>query len=230
MSFQKMETLVKPQLSTSTVRDHFAKENYHQRVARKVPYLKSEQKRKRLTWAKKHCIQNWKKVMWSNECYVYIEDTKGQVWVTHCSNEKWKEDCLVPTFKQSSIRVMVWKCILRGKKGPLVVLEYSEEKEGRMNAKQYQEQMLKDCLIDFYAEMESKRPKVQFMQDGASSHTAKTTLRWLKSHHIKVFPHSPSFLNLNSIESVWHELKKLIRTQEHPFTSTEELIVAVKEV
>ena len=33
MLFQKMETLVKPQLSMSTVRDHLAKENYHRKVA-----------------------------------------------------------------------------------------------------------------------------------------------------------------------------------------------------
>ena len=41
------------------------------------------------------------------------------------------------TFKQSSIRVMVWGCIMNGQKGPLVVLEYPGGKGGGMNSSRY---------------------------------------------------------------------------------------------
>ncbi|KAE9398640.1 hypothetical protein BT96DRAFT_749155, partial [Gymnopus androsaceus JB14] len=90
--------------------------------------------------------------------------------VTHRIGEELEDDCLVPAFKQSSIRVMVWGCIMKGKKGPLVVLEYPGGKEGGMNAKRYQEQVLEGALRQFYTAMESERGTVQYQQDNAPSH------------------------------------------------------------
>ncbi|KAF5333764.1 hypothetical protein D9758_016585 [Tetrapyrgos nigripes] len=229
MPFREIGNLVEPQLSATTVGDHLAQENYHRRVARKVVLLKKTQKVKRLAWARTHRGQDWEKVIWSDESYVYIGDPKGQVWVTRRPEEEWEEDCLIPTFKQSSIRVMVWGCIMKGKKGPLVVLEYPGGKGGGMNAKRYQEQVLGGKLVEFYQEMDSERQNIAFQQDGAPSHTAKTTLKWLKDHNIKVFPHPPSSPDLNPIEDIWRELKKHVRARAHPPTSLTELIAAVKE-
>jgi hypothetical protein len=42
--------------------------------------------------------------------------------VTQHPNEVLHEDCVTPTFKQSLVRIMVWGCIMKGKKGPLVVV------------------------------------------------------------------------------------------------------------
>ena len=52
-------------------------------------------------------------------------------------DEEFDEDCLVPTFKQSLVCVMVWGCIMEGRKGPLVVLEYPGGKGGGMNTARY---------------------------------------------------------------------------------------------
>jgi len=72
------------------------------------------------------------------------------VWVTRSAEKEYDEDCVIPTFKQSLVRVMVWGCIMKGSKGPLVVLEYPGGKGGGMNAKQYQEQVLEAKLHDYY--------------------------------------------------------------------------------
>jgi hypothetical protein len=45
--------------------------------------------------------------------------------------EKYDKNCVVPTFKQSMVCVMVWRCIIKGKKEPLVVLEYLGEERRR---------------------------------------------------------------------------------------------------
>ena len=79
-------------------------------------------------------VKAWERIIWSDECYVYIGDTKGRVYVTRQPDEVLKEDCLVPSFKQSSLRVMIWGCIIKGRKGPLVVLEYLSGKGGGMNS------------------------------------------------------------------------------------------------
>jgi len=80
-----------------------------------------------------------------------------------------------------------------------------------MNAKRYQEQVLEGALRQFYTAMESERGNVQYQQDNAPSHTAKTTKQWLESHKITVFPHPPSSPDVSPIEPVWHELKGLLR-------------------
>ena len=86
-------------------------------------YLTEKHKQKRLEWAKKYrkwTAEEWSKVIWSDEVYVYIGDDKGTVWVTRAADEEFHEDCVVPTFKQSPLRVMLWGCIMKGRKGPLV--------------------------------------------------------------------------------------------------------------
>jgi hypothetical protein len=57
-------------------------------------------------WAGKYkhwSMDDWACVIWSNECYMYIGDDWGTVWVTRSADEAWDDDCVVPTFKQSSI-------------------------------------------------------------------------------------------------------------------------------
>ena len=65
--------------------------------------------------------EDWWCVIWSDKCYVYIGDKKGTVWVTQSADEVFHEDCIVPTFKQSAIQVIVWGCIMESRKGLLIV-------------------------------------------------------------------------------------------------------------
>ena len=61
-------------------------------------------------------------------------------------------------------------CIMKGRKGPLVVLEYPGGKGGGMNTDRYREQVLEGVLKDFYKQMDAERDGVIFQQDGAMSH------------------------------------------------------------
>jgi hypothetical protein len=168
-------------------------------------------------------------VIWSNECYIYIGDSKGTVWVTRTPNEEFDENCLVPTFKQSPIRVMVWGCIMEGKKGPLVVLDYPGGRGGGMTAKRYQEQVLDGPLHNFYQEMSEERGMVVFQEDGASCHRAKTTKAWLARNSIESFPHPSKSPDMSPIEPVWNTVKTIIQARSHCPTSMAELKAAVRE-
>ncbi|KAF5361561.1 hypothetical protein D9757_014124 [Collybiopsis confluens] len=183
--FAQLGREVEPQLGATTVRVHLAEEGYHQRVARKVPYLKKVHRKKRLEWGRRNRRTAWDTVIWSDECYVYLDDSHGQVFVTRTADEEFEEDCLIPTFKQSSLCVMVWGCIMKGKKGPLIVLEYPGGRGGGMpNGARYQEQVLEGSLLQFWDAMKSERPDLKFQQDSAPAHTARTTGHWLKDHDI----------------------------------------------
>ncbi|KAE9385211.1 hypothetical protein BT96DRAFT_892178 [Gymnopus androsaceus JB14] len=83
--------------------------------------------------------------------------------------------------------------------------------------------------------MESERGKVEFQQDGAPSHTAKSMLKWLKERYIPIFPHPPSSPDINPIEPVWHELNLLtlkshLRKRRYHAATMEGLKSAMKEV
>ena len=54
-------------------------------------------------------------VIWSDKCYIYIGDNRGTVWVTLAVDEEFNENCVILTFKQSSLRVMIWACIMKGR-------------------------------------------------------------------------------------------------------------------
>ena len=106
--FQQITHDTMMNISEHTVHDVAADAGYHQRDARKVPFLPALQKRKRLAWANEFRdfgAQEWRNLIWSDECYIHIDDKSGQVYVTCWANEKYDENCVIPTFKQSSAPV-----------------------------------------------------------------------------------------------------------------------------
>lgn len=213
-----------------TIRRVLHHAGYHRRVARKVPFLTKRHRQARMGWARlyrRYTQQQWSKIIWSDEAYIYLGDDRGRIFVTRRADEEYLEDCLVPTFKQSPVRVMVWGCIIGGRKGPLIVLEYPGGKGGGMNTKRYCEQVLEGVLLDFYKDMTRARGPIQFQQDNASCHVSKRTKEWLSDHDVSLLYHPPNSPDLSPIEPVWHELKKIIRALPHPPTSVDALKSAV---
>ena len=202
------------QPSAKTIKRTLERYGYHRRVALRRPYLRRDQKRARLQWARRYrrwTRRMWRRVIWSDECYIYMDDRKGRVYVTRRPDEVFLQDCLIPSITQSSVRVMVWGAIMDGVKGPLVVLEYPGGKGGGMNSARYREQVLNGVLKEWYNEMTVKRGHVYFQQDGAPSHTSKSTKQWFKENGIKLFPHPSCSPDISPIEPVWHELKSIVR-------------------
>ena len=100
---------------------------------------------------------------------------------------------------------------------------------GGMNTDRYIPQVLKPHLAPFYHCMEKERPGIILQQDGAPSHTAKATKKWLAKHNIDLFPHLPNLLDLNPIKPLWHDLKTLIHASPHLPTTVPKLIQAVRD-
>ena len=69
--------------------------------------------------------------------------------------------------------------MMKGKKGPLVMLEYPGGPGGGMTAARYREQVLESVLWEFWQDMSKERGEVFFQQDRASAHRAKVMKAWL---------------------------------------------------
>ncbi|GLB45817.1 putative DDE superfamily endonuclease [Lyophyllum shimeji] len=231
--FRELANSLQLQVSASTVRRTFAEAGYHRRVARKRPYLRKDQRKARMYWVKLYRplgITGWALVSFSDECYIYLDDHRGRVWITRRPDEVLREDCLVPTFAQSTVRVMVWGCIILGEKGPLVVLDYPGGRGGGMNTQRYREQVLEGPLLEFHMRMKATRGTITFQQDNAPSHTSKATKKWFASHGIPLLYHPSGSPDLNPIEPVWHEPKSRLRNLPHPPNTVDELKHAVLRV
>ena len=74
---------------------------------------------------------DWENVAWSDEAYVGLDDKKGHIWVTRKAGEEYLDEWCVGSVPQSPVRLMVWAIIMKGAKGPLIILEYPGGKGGK---------------------------------------------------------------------------------------------------
>ena len=149
--FQEIANEMLPKISKSSIQNLLAEEGYHRQAVQKVPYLTKKHKVDHMQWARLYRMFNWEKEIWSDESYIYLGDDCGKVYVTQCTNEELNENCLVTTFKESPVRVMIWACIMKGKKGLLIVLEYPGRRGGGMNSAWYKDQLLEGVLASLYS-------------------------------------------------------------------------------
>lgn len=194
MPFQAIAVQLPEQPSTSVVRRLMHRVGIHRRKARRKPYLTKTHRQKRMAWVRDVEARGadiWQKIWWSDECYICLGDAKGAVYVSRTAGEVMDEGCIVPTVKQSPIRVMVWGMIAQDYKSPLIILEYGSGPGNGMTADRYIEQVLENIVVGRYLQLTIQRrtlPDVFFMQDNAPSYTAAKTVRYIKVTGLPLFP------------------------------------------
>ena len=197
--------------SDDTLRRAFASEGFHRRVARKKPFLDESAKASRLNWCTERVhwtVEDWMRVIWTDEASFNIGGARGRIWVTRNAEEEYDEACLVPKFKKLS-GLMIWGCFIGARLGPLV---FWDPAWGRITAKSYSMYIL-PILYDFWYR-NSLSPDGQFapaafMEDGAAAHRARLTTEWREWYGIQqwkiVWP--ARSLDLNPIEELWRRMK-----------------------
>ena len=109
-------------IGITTVKNRLHEAGLYGRVALKKPFLKKANKQKRLNWAREHkdwTVEQWEKVLWSDESKFESFSSKRKVFVRRFSNERVSEQCLVPTVKHGGGSVTVWGCFGKNKIGKL---------------------------------------------------------------------------------------------------------------
>nr|GAT45076.1 predicted protein [Mycena chlorophos] len=233
MPFKEISNRLDTPVSAATVRRALNERGYRRCVAPRVPFLTPKQKDARLEWALgqsgRERDDGWRNVMWSDECYVVV-GSSHRIFVTRKPDEKWDDDCVVPRFKQSSLRAMVWGCCARDYRGGLKILEYPGGKGGGMTAELYRSQVLEDMVLPEFTELKKERPKLQFQQDSAPAHRAKTTKAWFADHDIPLFPHPANSPDVSPQEPLWNVLKSALDGLPRQPTTHQELVSTILEV
>jgi len=195
-------------VSKFTLRRYLHKLKVYGRIGAKKPFVNAANRMKRLSWAKKrkNWIDEWEKIIWSDESRFVVFGGDGKRYVWRTIYEKYNPNCLIPTFKSGQESVMIWGCFTKNELGPLVRLE------GRVTANIYIE-MLENYLIPFINDLENKNDYT-FQEDNAPIHTAKIAKKWKSDNNIKSLPWPAQSPDLNPIENLWDELERQVRNHK----------------
>jgi len=176
--------------------------------AAKRPLLTQEHADMRLKWAKEHGIwdlDKWKYIIWSDECSIVRGSGKERAWVFRTPSQKWEKQMIEPTPKGKGVSVMVWAAFSgAGGRSELIILDRDfESKKHGYSANSYID-VLEEAIPTLW------EPGFYFMQDNAPIHKAKKTMKWFEDRGILLLEWPPYSPDLNPIEHIWYELKKLV--------------------
>ena len=164
-----------------TLRRFFDSHGYHRCIARTKPFLTAKQKVERQLLADTFGdwgVEDWNKVIWTDECAFNVGGFAGNTWVTRTAQEEYQEDCIVPKFYKLKT-IMVWGSICGNIKGPIVI--WNNEEWGKsVNGISYCDHIITPHLYPFWYQLSSERlDYVYLQQDGAPAHHTKVVIRHL---------------------------------------------------
>jgi transposase len=206
-------------LSTEAVRLRLKGAGWKAVVKKKRPMLSKHHKKERMDFAVSHkewTLEDWKRVVWSDETKVNRLGSDGRKWVWKRVDEPLTDQLVQGTKKFGGGSIMVWGCMTWDGAGMACKID------GKMDAELYC-QILDDDLQKTFSYYGKNPAHVLFQQDNDPKHTSKRAQNWFNNHGIQVMQWPSQSPDLNPIEHLWNHVKRKLGEYEEPATSVNEL-------
>ena len=206
-------------VSSQTVRRNLREIGMVAAVKRKHPFLRSRHRRERLQWAercKDFTLEDWKRVIWSDETKINRLGSDGRVWVYKDVGEELNDRLVKSTVKFGGGNVMMWGCMMWEGVG------YATRIEGKMDAELYTS-ILEDELQQSVEYYDKSPADMVFQQDNDPKHKSARATKWLDESGFTVMKWPPQSPDLSPIEHLWYYLKNRLDEYEIPPSSQHEL-------
>jgi len=190
----------------------------------KKPKLRPHHIRQRPEFAQKYqhwTVDDWKRVIWSDETKINRLGCDGRNWVWRKPGEALTERHIQPTVKYGGGSLMIWGCMTAKGVG------YMCRVDGNMDAQLYTN-ILNDELLGTLDYYHLDQSDIVFQHDNDSKHTSRMATNWLKENGIEVLDWPPQSPDLNPIEHLWWHLKRRLAGYEDAPTSMHELWTRVE--
>ena len=179
-----------------TIRNLLKKNEFKAATKKKKPLLSARHRKARLSFAQKYkewTVEDWKRVVWSDETKVNRFGSDGKEWVWKKVGEGLIEREVQGTVKFGGGNIMVWGCMGWNGVGQLA------EVEGRMDADQYVS-ILKDHMLPSLKESGIPMEEVIFQQDNDPKHTSKKAKKWMEDQNLNLLDWPAQSPDLSPIE------------------------------
>jgi len=222
-----IESLGEPPVSNRTIKRVMEEAACFPGIKQKAPALTDEQKRNRVKWAKEHIkwgTEDWKKVMFSDECTIERFGTSGRQYYYSNAEHRQRHAHHFREKKQGGGgKIQVWGCITYHGVGDMEWVEGNMEKEHYVDVlRSYVEPSR-----DWY---NMDPTTFTFQHDNSSVHTAHVIKDYLAKAKIKVLEWPANSPDISPIERVWGYIDWRLNHYEERSKDLDELFGRVEDI